>query len=356
MENNINLSVATIFKYPSDAVEESSFQIEDTLKHQIKTYLNDKIEGVIEIAIGNDFVSRFHDNVLEASDKSTVTQALYDRENNVYIISYLPVEIQTKKDLDIDFIPFNSQLIESFSNISTSVEIAAFGFGLGEENKLADLFSVDFDCMFLVSDLIDNKSDLSTTGINDKELYLLPFFTLSTFYSAYNGQQNVIEKFALWLRTFRATIEIFDLINFKYKIIRGFAKWVTSPIQPSDIPLLHSFDELQGLYEEVHTPNIIEASTHLPVKMDVYSEPSTGVICSFVNWMGDTGVKISKTFYPISLDDVCKLDELQDSLKLSSSDFQYSYHELDDLSEKLLEQSLQAQLSNNQLIDKPEDT
>lgn len=246
----------------------------------------------------------------------------YDHTHSYNYVSNIPVFVQSPKPIPEEklFIQFNEILMNYFSNCFK--DASAISFGLGTNEKLRELFEVDFDCMFNIGRTLGvNFSDLASnvenkTGVWGKEMYILPFFTLPSFSAAYyESGINILDKFVDWLRVFRATKAIFDLLGVNYKPIKGISTWLTSQMTKGEAEQTELFESLDNVYEEVlhGFENKEQCKTNLPAQLSTFEEASAGVLCSFLNWT-ENGHTVTKVYYPLGHSDIKKLDDVKDHL------------------------------------------
>jgi hypothetical protein len=257
---------------------------------------------------------------VESESKSTSIHTepfcQFGEHNDKYYICKLPLFVETSDEIKNNFINFNLDTINAIYNLFEKIETASLGAGIGNNNQISTLFSTDFDNIFESLNLFSNTENHSEILQKYKDLYIIPFYTLSSFDSAYNlNASEVVEKFTNWIRKFRTLIDVMDLLNLKHKKIRGFSAWLVNPISKESLKKIKDFNELKGLYEETILSNANEEEIYnLPLKIETFNDISAGVLCAFVNWSNDDSITLKKIIYPISHEDEKLINSLKETL------------------------------------------
>jgi len=365
MTHIYNFSINTVLKSNSKTKLSSLPVLDNKLIDAIKTLLSTSLGENIKIIIGDEVASGTQFTLNDKNIQKIFSQEIthtkvslshlsedpllppygkYDNTHAYNYVSNIPVFVQSTSKLSQDklFIKFDNELLSYFSQCFENC--SAIAFGLGSNKELNNMFEVDFDCMFNIGRTLGIQYDNlisgfeNPTGVMAKEMYILPFFTLPSFSAVYfQTEINILDKYYEWVRVFRATKAIFELLNINYKQIKGLSSWLTTPITKEDAINSESFIELDNIYEEdlLGFDDSHSDKKHLPAQLNTFSEASTGVLCSFLNW-NDNGHKVTKVYYPIGHNDVEALKEVKSDLEKQFASLEDKQIELDDSNEGLL--------------------
>ncbi|MBB6543060.1 hypothetical protein [Thalassotalea piscium] len=293
-------------------------------------------DAISQLFDSDDFFSL--QNIIKLSDNITdiYPYPKLDDHNRFNYVFTLPVFVQSEVPLQ-SFIPLSFTNIQALTNSIKDGDLVAFGFG--ENPKLSSFFENDYDCMFGIAQLLGvnfltlpDPTDNPTGALGNK-LFILPFYTLISFSAVYPSDE-VLDRFLDWLRIFRTTKSVFDLIGIKHKVVRGNSIWLESPITDNDAKIVESFPELKGVYEEVILTKENNNEYSNKLQISTFEEATNNVICSFVTWI--KGSNATKILYPISYDDIKLLDDLKEQLKIENSVIDDNNIVLDDSNENLL--------------------
>ena len=280
----------------------------------------------------------------------------YDKNTHRNYVCIVPmyVEITEPNDSLNEFIPFSMEAIHKLSRIFDGVSVS-LGYGL--QKSVVSLFEVDFDCLFHVGKVIGVEKAVyelesnTKIGVMGKEMFVLPFHTLTSFASVYKDtNEDILGRYTNWLRIFRATLSAFDLLEINYKVIEALSAWLTIPISEKDGKQAEKFRGLGGLYEEQLPSNdVVNEDKMVPLEINTFEEASTGIICTFVNYAGNGNIHVApKIYYPIKHDSEELVEQLQQRIQQDYSNVKINYIELDDTNEKLLIDQLNS--SHNKLL------
>jgi hypothetical protein len=374
MQKIYNFSINLLLKNSLAEKLKSQPIVSPDVLNLLEHFLRDKIGSDIQILFSNQLASHtsfdiklspiediFSSNVptikVGLSKMSLEYQsqpyARYDKNSEYNYVCHLPIFVRTSSSINATFLPFDGDFIKLLSTSFNEGLCIAFGCGNNDKNK--SLFEIDFDCLFNVGKTLgistfenEDKTENSTAA-QTNNIFILPFFSLSAFSAAFEGSNtDMLGKFNDWLRVFRATIDVFGMLNIKYQIKSGLSSWLNTPFTSETANQIKDFPNINGLYEEDLILAESESQlTNLPVQINMFEEATTGIICSFVNWVNDETV-VSKVYYPISHDDVDLLKGIETNLRKTNNNVISKCIELDESNENLIIKQLG--ISNTKLL------
>ena len=363
MTKIIQFPILAAFRDDSGELLDSLPEINHEIASRLVVHLSEQAPGIMKVVLGDRFVTGTKYNI----DEKPIRQIMNDIDDLAIVsvdvfeeklssaafpkfdgldkynyTGFLPVAVEVEDDAELsDFVAFTKNDMQWLYQLYEPLELFAIGFGNPKE--LQKTFNIDFDCLFSIGSALGVVSKEDQFELTEsiqtlvEDVYIIPFFSLSSFMSNYGADKDsVLDRFTERMRLFRATLKVFDILNIRYRTIKGVGAWLTNPISEKEAANYVNHPDLPALVEEHFLVEKMQEKTTLPAVMRTFEDASSGVVCSIVNYMDEGNVQIVKVISPVKYEDVEALKEVENELSKRFASFKSHLHMLDDQSEKIM--------------------
>jgi hypothetical protein len=267
------------------------------------------------------------DNIIELNDFQT--SVIHQDENgDTYTVMSLPIffvseEPHSPSLIDNNAITFlHDDVIEYCRVLFGKQEFITLG--LGSNPALRSLFTIDFDVVFKLKGLFDKKSSIlwqpfDHLFIKNDDVTLAPFLSLIGFSEIWGSDKSqLLERYVNFMRTFRVGIEILNILNINYKIVKANSFLFTTPdITKDSLDFLLNMKSVTNDYieDKLLRNDSFDKGTADRVEMISCEEAMSGTLVTLINWKKNDRIELSTIIYPLIADNENIMNNISSDIK-----------------------------------------
>jgi hypothetical protein len=267
------------------------------------------------------------DNIIEINDFQS--SVIHQDENGdsytvmslpVFFVSEVPHPPSISSNNAITFL--HDDVIDYCRVLLGNLEFITLG--LGSSPALKSLFTIDFDVVFKLKGLFDKKSAIlwkpfDHLFIKNDEITLAPFLSLIGFSEIWgNEKSELLERYVNFMRTFRVGIEILNILNINYKIVKANSFLFTTPdITADTLNFLLNMKSVTKDYVEdkLLRNDAFDKGTADRVEMISCEEAMSGTLVTLINWKKNERIELSTLIYPLVAENEYIMKNIESDIK-----------------------------------------